>query len=392
MTRTPSRTGGSTPLTRITSSFPAAPPASPARRPRRYATALAGLAALGLAGCSLAGGQEESSSGEDASSASDSGGGEVVLVTHDSFNLPDEVVSGFADETGYTLTVLPSGDAGEMTNTLALTQGSPLGDAVFGIDNTFASRAVDEGVLAPYTPKDPPAGVDDRALPGELADYLTPIDFGDVCVNIDRTWFEREGIEEPASLADLTEPEYKGLFVTPGASTSSPGMAFMLATIAEFGEQGWQQYWTDLVDNDVRVVSGWEDAYTVDFTAGGGDGDRPIVVSYASSPPFTIGDDGVPTTKALMDTCFGQVEYAGVLEGAANEEGAQAAVDYLLSDAVQEALPESMYVFPVAQDATLPKEWESAAQVAEDPLDIPATTIEANREQWVSQWADIATG
>ncbi|MGB7449917.1 MAG: thiamine ABC transporter substrate-binding protein [Ornithinimicrobium sp.] len=383
MTRTPNTQAHTTGAGRTTSL---------ATRSRGYAVSLAALTALTLTGCSLAGGQEESSGGENAAEASSSDGGEVVLVTHDSFNLPEEVLSGFTEETGYELTVLPSGDAGEMTNTVALTQGSPLGDAVFGIDNTFASRAVDEGVLVPYTPSDPPKGVQDRALPGELADYLTPVDFGDVCVNIDRTWFEREGVAEPSSLADLTDPEYKGLFVTPGASTSSPGMAFMLATIAEFGEQGWQQYWSDLVDNDVRVVGGWEDAYTVDFTAGGGDGDRPIVVSYASSPPFTIGDDGVPTTKALMDTCFGQVEYAGVLEGAANEKGAQAAVDYLLSDAVQEALPESMYVFPVVQDTTLPTEWDTYAEVAQDPLELPAEQIEANRKEWVSQWADIATG
>jgi len=353
---------------------------------------LSTLTVLSLAGCTLTGGDDESSTGDESSSSSQSAGGEVVLVTHDSFNLPDEVVSGFTDETGYELTVLPSGDAGEMTNTLALTEGSPLGDAVFGIDNTFASRAVEEEILAPYSPDQLPEGAPERALPGDLADYLTPVDFGDVCVNIDRTWFEREGVTEPESLADLTEPEYEGLFVTPGASTSSPGLAFLLATIAEFGQDGWQQYWSDLVDNDVRVVSGWEDAYTVDFTAGGGDGDRPIVVSYASSPPFTIGDDGEPTTTALMDTCFGQVEYAGVLEGAENEEGARAAVDYLLSDTVQAALPESMYVFPVATQTELPQEWEEHAEVAEDPLEIPADQVEANREQWVNQWADIATG
>ena len=375
-----------------TAGTPAPPRTRRLARGRRYAAPVAVLTALSLTGCTLTGGEEDSSSGDDGSSSSESSGGEVVLVTHDSFNLPDEVVSGFTDETGYELTLLPSGDAGEMTNTLALTQGSPLGDAVFGIDNTFASRAVDEGILAAYRPDDLPEGTSDRALPGELSDYLTPVDFGDVCVNIDRTWFEREGVEEPQSLADLTEPEYEGLFVTPGASTSSPGLAFLLATIAEFGQDGWQQYWSDLVDNDVRVVSGWEDAYTVDFTAGGGDGDRPIVLSYASSPPFTIGDDGTPTTTALMDTCFGQVEYAGVLEGAANEDGAQAAVDYLLSDTVQAALPESMYVFPVATQTELPTEWDKYAEVAQDPLELPAERIEANREQWVSQWADIATG
>ena len=363
--------------------------------------AIAGaLGALSLAGCSLAGtdnaGADDVDTSDEASATSGSAAGEVVLITHDSFSLPDEVIAEFTAQTGYTLRQQPSGDAGSMTNQLALTKGSPLGDAVFGIDTTFASRAFDEGILAPYTPTDPPDGVDEHTLDGELSDYLTPIDVGDVCVNIDTTWFADQGLAEPETLEDLTKPEYSGLMVTPGASTSSPGLAFLMATIAEFGEgetadEGWQGYWNDLVANDVLVTAGWEDAYLVDFTAGGGSGERPIVVSYASSPPFTIPEDGTePTTRALMDTCFNQVEYAGVIEGAANPEGGQAAVDFLLSDAVQAALPESMFVFPVSEQVELPPQWAEYAQVAEDPYDLPAADIEANRLDWTTQWADIA--
>ncbi|MGB6021407.1 MAG: thiamine ABC transporter substrate-binding protein [Ornithinimicrobium sp.] len=370
-----------------------------------------GVATLALTGCSLAGnGDDEAPAQGDAASSSggaaDStdgdpsaqGSGEVVLITHDSFSLPEEVLEEFTAATGYDLTVQPSGDAGSMTNQLALTKDSPLGDVVFGIDTTFASRAVQEGVLAPYTPADPPPGVGDQMLDGDASSYLTPIDSGDVCVNVDDTWFAERDIEPPQTLADLTNPEYAGLLVTPGASTSSPGLAFMLATVAEFGEggdgqEGWQEYWQALVDNDVKVTAGWEDAYLVDFTAGGGDGDRPVVVSYASSPPFTIDEEtGEPTTSALMDTCFHQVEYAGVIEGAENEAGAHALVDYMLSDSVQQALPESMFVFPVSEQVELPEDWARWATVADDPYEIPAEEIEANRLEWVTQWADIATG
>ncbi|MGB3762521.1 MAG: thiamine ABC transporter substrate-binding protein, partial [Ornithinimicrobium sp.] len=331
-----------------------------------------GVVTLALAGCSLAGNDDDASDPGDAASASDgaaddpdteqAAGGDVVLITHDSFSLPEEVIEEFTTATGYDLTVQPSGDAGSMTNQLALTKDSPLGDVVFGIDTTFASRAVQEGVLASYTPADPPPGVSDQMLDGDASSYLTPIDSGDVCVNVDDTWFAERDIEPPQTLTDLTNPEYAGLLVTPGASTSSPGLAFMLATVAEFGEggdgqQSWQEYWQALVDNDVKVTAGWEDAYLVDFTAGGGDGDRPVVVSYASSPPFTIAEDtGEPTTSALMDTCFHQVEYAGVIEGAENEAGAEALVDFMLGDSVQQALPESMYVFPVSEPDELPED------------------------------------
>ena len=260
-----------------------------------------GVATLALAGCSLTGnGDDEPSAQGDAASSSEAdggradggssaeGSGEVVLITHDSFSLPDEVIEEFTTQTGYDLTVQPSGDAGSMTNQLALTKDSPLGDVVFGIDTTFASRAVQEGVLAPYTPADPPSGVSEQMLDGDASSYLTPIDSGDVCVNVDDTWFAERDIEAPQTLADLTDPEYAGLLVTPGASTSSPGLAFMLATVAEFGEggdgqEGWQEYWQALVDNDVKVTAGWEDAYLVDFSAGGADGDRPLVVDRKST-------------------------------------------------------------------------------------------------------------
>lgn len=320
------------------------------------------------------------------------GSGEVVLVTHESFTLPDEVIEEFTAQTGYTLTVQAVGDAGAMANQLVLTAGSPLGDVVFGIDNTFASRVVNEGVLTTYSPE-LPDGAADHALTGEAAEYLTPISYGDVCVNIDDVWFEENGITPPATLAELTDPTYQDLFVTPGATDSSPGLAFLLATIGEFGEDGWQDYWSDLVGNGARITSGWSDAYYVDFTAGGGDGDRPIVLSYASSPPFTIPEgEQEPTTSALLDTCFRQVEYAGVIEGAENVEGAQALVDFLLSDEVQAEIPDAMYVYPASAEVDLPELWSQWAQVASDPIEVSPEEIEAGREAWVLEWADVAAG
>ena len=374
-------------------------------RPRAALVASGVGLVLALTGCTLTGGEDEPETGgsdqqnpsENAGSTSETSPrmGEVVLVTHDSFTLPDEVLDGFTEQTGYDLVVQASGDAGSLTNQLVLTKGSPLGDAVFGIDNTFATRAVDEGVLTAYVPADLPDATAEHALPGESADYLTPVDYGDVCVNVDDAWFAQEGIDPPETLQDLTDPTYEGLFVTPGASSSSPGLAFLLATVGEFGEDGWAAYWQDLMANGASVTSGWSDAYGVDFTFSGGD--RPIVLSYASSPPFTIPEEdaadgaGEPSTSALLDTCFRQVEYAGVLEGAANPEGAQALVDYLLSEQVQAAIPDSMYMFPVT-DVELPDLWAQWAQVAEDPIDIDPALIEERREDWVREWADIATG
>ncbi|RYU14534.1 thiamine ABC transporter substrate-binding protein [Nocardioides iriomotensis] len=351
------------------------------------ATAVAATAGLVLAGCSLGTGDQDDAAGGSAEGGSSK---EVVVATHDSWNMSKQVLRDFEQQTGYDLTIQPAGDAGALTNKLVLTKGSPIADAVYGIDNTFASRAVDEGVLTDFTPKTNP-GSAYEPQDAEAAAQLTPVDYSDVCVNVDDVWFKEHDLAPPTSFEDLADPAYDGLFVTPAPSTSSPGLAFLAATVAEYGEDGWQDYWQRLVDNDVKVTAGWSDAYQVDFTAGGGSGDRPIVLSYASSPPFTIPEgETKPTTSALLDTCFRQVEYAAVLDGAANPEGAQAFVDFLGSRELQEALPDEMYVFPVDPEATLPDLWAKYAVPADDPATLPESEIAAHRSQWLEEWADIA--
>src|SRR6478735_11861930 len=269
--------------------------------------ALTLTAVLTASACSVIGADDEPGDGTASGAASK----KVVLVTHESFALPEDLQQKFEQETGYTIVTRASGDAGALTNKLVLTQDKPLGDAAFGVDNTFASRALDEGVFTPYAAK-LPEGADQFLLDGDEDQRLTPIDNASVCVNIDDTWFAQHDVTPPATLDDLVKPAYRDLFVTPGAATSSPGMAFLLSTIAAYGEDGWQDYWSKLMANGTKLVAGWSDAYEVDFTQGGGNGDRPIVLSYDSSPAFTVAD-GASTTRALLDTCFRQVEYAGVL-------------------------------------------------------------------------------
>jgi thiamine transport system substrate-binding protein len=357
-------------------------------RPSRLrALVIATAALLPLTACSLTGGEDTSTdaSGEAAPPQ------EVVLVTHDSFFLPKKLIKAFERDSGYDLVVRASGDAGTLTNKLVLSQGNPQGDVAFGVDNTFASRALDNDVFAPYA-AELPVGAEAYVLPGDDgADggRLTPVDNGNVCVNVDTTWFTAEGLAPPESLDDLIDPAYEDLFVLPGAASSSTGLAFLLATIAEYGDD-WPAYWTRLMDNGAKLTAGWSDAYEVDFTQGGGQGDRPIVLSYDSSPAFTL-DGGTSTTEALLDTCFRQVEYAGVLTGAANPDGAEAVVDWLLSPEVQAALPTSMYVFPVDAATELPADWARYAVQPDHPLSLDPADIAANRDDWLTTWSDVTS-
>jgi thiamine transport system substrate-binding protein len=313
----------------------------------------------------------------------------VVLVTHDSFNVSRQVLRAFEQSSGLDVRIRRPGDAGTLVNQLVLTKDAPLGDVVFGIDNTFASRALGEEVLAPYESPALPEGAEELMV--DDTSRLSPVDFGDVCINADLRWFAEHDLRVPQTLQDLADPAYDDLLVVSDPATSSPGLAFLMSTVVAFGEHGWLDYWEQLRANGVKVANGWSDAYYVDFSGSDGEGPRPLVLSYASSPPSEV-EGGRATTRALLDTCFRQVEYAGVLEGAANPEGAREVVDFLLSPQFQSDLPGQMYVYPADPGAELPPEWERFAPVPENPFVLEAPQIDANRSRWVQEWTDTVMG
>ncbi len=345
--------------------------------------ATAGLT-LALAGCVSSSEPEASSSGAvaapDASSAATEASGTVRLVTHDSFAVPDDALAAFEAESGLDVELVQPGDAGTLVNQLVLTKDAPLGDVVYGIDNTFASRAINEGVLAAYASA-APAATDAAAYAIEGAeDLLTAVDYSDVCLNYDLAAFP----DGAPTLEELTDEAYQGQVSVTNPATSSPGLAFLLATQAALGD-GWLDWWEAMRANELRVTASWSDTYYTDFSAPNYSGDYPIVLSYASSPPYEV-IDGEPTTAAMLDTCFRQVEYAGVLEGAENAAGAQAVVDWLLSDEFQVTLPENMYVYPVSTSVEVPADWAEFAPLADSPFTVDPAQIDSNRDTWIDEW------
>ncbi|HEX6311496.1 MAG TPA: thiamine ABC transporter substrate-binding protein [Acidimicrobiia bacterium] len=320
-----------------------------------------------------------------------SGGDTITLVTHDSFNVSDDVLEEFTDETGVEVKLLPAGDAGATLNQAILTKDDPLGDVIFGVDNTFLSRALDEDILVPY--ESPELANVPEEFQLDPRHRVTPVDYGDVCINYDKAYFADQGLAVPETLDDLTDPRYRGLLVTENPATSSPGLAFLMATVAEYGDDGWQDYWEALRANDVTVVSGWEEAYNGEFTAGEGEGDKPLVVSYASSPPAAVYFSDPPPDESpigtMLASCFRQIEFVGILDGTAMEEEARELVDFMLSDRFQADIPLNMFVFPVREGVELPEVFVEFADVPDDPLDLPADEIGENRESWIREWTDI---
>jgi len=319
---------------------------------------------------------------------------ELVLMTHDSFAASEGVLEAFTAETGVKVRVLKSGDAGAMLNQAILTKSNPLADVLYGVDNTFLSRALKEDLFVPYT--SPLLDTVPAQLQLDAEHRVTPIDFGDVALNYDKQAFAASGLAVPGSLRDLTKPEYKSKLVVEDPSTSSPGLAFLLATIAEFGETGdytWQDYWRDLKANGVLAVSGWEEAYYSSFSGGSGEGDRPLVVSYASSPAAEVVFSEKPVTEAptgvIATGAFRQIEFAGVLRGSKHPVWAGRLIDFLLSKRFQEDIPLNMFVFPANSEAKLPDVFVKYATVPENPLTLVPEQIGANRERWIEEWARI---
>ena len=322
------------------------------------------------------------------------GGTTVTLLAYDSFTPSEGIFDAFTAETGIEVEVVTGGDAGELVAKAALTAGDPEGDVMWGVDNTLMSRAVDADVFEPYT--SPNLAVMSKDLRDLVATdgVLTPVDTGDVCVNYDKEWFSSRSITPPATLQDLAKPEYKDLLVVQNPNSSSPGLAFVMATIAAFGEDGWKDYWSSLRDNGVKIVDGWTEAYTVEFSGSSGKGDRPLVVSYASSPPAEVvyADPPIdtPPTAVLTDTCFRQVEFAGVLAGTDEPEAARKLVDFLSGPEFQSDLPLTLFVNPVHPDAEIPEVFTAFAAVPAAPFSLEPSLIEDNRARWIEEWSSVA--
>jgi thiamine transport system substrate-binding protein len=317
----------------------------------------------------------------------------LTVMTHDSFAASESVITAFEQANNVKISFLKSGDAGVALNKAILSKDAPLADVFYGVDNTFLSRALDAGIYEPYAspllakiPLEFQLDQQNRAL---------PVDYGDICINYDKAYFAVHDLTVPASLEDLVKPGYKNLLVVENPATSSPGLAFLLATVAHFGETGYLDYWRSLRLNGVVVVDGWETAYYTSFSGSSGHGPQPLVVSYDSSPAAEVIYASPPLTDAPTasvfgpDTCFRQVEFVGILKGTQHLDLAQKFVDFMLSRKFQEDIPLQMFMYPVNTDASLPLEFTRYAQTAPQPATLDPAVIAANRDKWIADWIAV---
>lgn len=312
----------------------------------------------------------------------------LTVMTHDSFAASKAVISAFEIANNVKLQFVASGDAGTALNKAILAKDNPFADVFYGVDNTFLSRALTENIFQPYNspmleniPSQYKLDAQNRAL---------PVDWGDVCLNYDLVYFSKHNFAPPQNLEDLLKPEYKNILIVENPATSSPGLAFLLATIGHFGSDKYLDYWNGLVANNVLVVNDWETAYYTNFSRWGGD--RPVVVSYNSSPAFEVVGSKTPvsapeTAVITSDgSCFRQIEFVGILQGTKNLDLAKKWVDFMLSTSFQEDMPLQMYVFPVNQNAQLDANFQKFLAIPQNPAYVSPEDIAANREAWINAW------
>ncbi len=320
----------------------------------------------------------------------------LKLLTYDSFPTKDTTLNAalkeFTKETGIKVDLRNAGDTGSMVAKAILTAGNPEGDVMWGVDNTFVSRTIEKDIFVSYKAKELSA-ISSTFTDLATKSLVTPVDYGDVCVNYDIAYFKKNNLEVPATLDDLTKPEYKNLLAVEDPASSSPGLAFLLATIAHFGDDGWEQYWKDLRSNGVKVTESWDSAYYELFSGSSGKGAYPLVVSYATSPPAEViySDPRVDVapTAAITSTCFRQVEFAGILRGTKHQKESQQLIDFLISKKFQKEIPLNLFVYPIRDDVNLPQEFTDFSTVPEQPFSIDPETITKNREGWVDTWTQL---
>ena len=315
----------------------------------------------------------------------------ITILTHDSFAIGKDVIKTFETDNNAKVVILQSGDAGAVLNQAILTKNAPLADVLFGVDNTFLSRALDADIYETY----PSPILND--IPDEYkldpSNRALPVDYGDVCINYDKNYFSKNNLPVPLTFEELAKPEYKNLLVVENPATSSPGLAFLLATRVHFGD-GYLDYWKSLKANGVVVVDGWETAYYTNFSASSGKGPQPMVLSYASSPAAEVFFASPPPTESptasivASGMCFRQIEFVGILKKTPNQALAQKFVDFMLSQKFQEDMPLNMFVYPTNKNAKLPDVFVKYAQVAENPAVLSYSEIAANRDAWIEAWTE----
>ena len=190
-----------------------------------------------------------------------------------------------------------------------------------------------------------------------------------------------ENEAEPTTFEDLTAEEHRGQFITQNAQNSDPGVAFLLWTINEFGEDGYLDYWQALQDNDVRILGSWDDAYNAYLSEEG-----DMVVSYSTDQVYN-GDQPRHQIGFLNDQGYEQPEGMARFADSDNPEAARDLMEFVLTPDAQAEIAQRNVQFPAVDDAELDEEFAELAKEPPEPVSFDYEELAGNLDGWVEDWA-----
>ncbi len=316
----------------------------------------------------------------------------LTVLAPQSLVVDDEVIGRFEQESGISVLFRNIGPATDMVERIVEGGSVPSGwDLVYGIDNQQMVAAIEAGLFQPYAA----AGLAD--VPDHLeidsSQHLLPVSHNYVMVNADRDYFEREDIDPPASLDDLRRPEIASLLALPSPETDQAGRGFLAATARYFGEDAFIDFWADLDEGGAQVAANWTEAYLGAYTVGSsGEGDRPLVLAYASAPAadavFTPGAGDSPPSVALdlPGAGFHQIDLVGIAADTPRVEQARALVEFLLGPEFQASVAQRMFAFPVLPDAETGQSFAEHARPPAEPVNMEPSILDDRMQSWLVSW------
>lgn len=304
---------------------------------------------------------------------------DLTIYTYDSFVAEwgpgPRIIPKFEEETGYDVTIISAGDAGQVVSRTILEKDNPKADILLGIDNNLLARVLEAEILEPYKPE--ALSEIPKDLHFDPTYHLVPYDYGYFSVIYDEKAVE----EPPSSLEDLTKPRFKDSLILMDPRTSSPGLGFLLWTIKVYGDD-FTRYWERLAPSILTITEGWDAGYGL-FTTG----EAPLVVSYTTSPAYHLEYEDTRRYRATIfeEGNYIQVEGLGIVKGTPRRKAAEAFVDYMLSEEAQSTLPLTNWMFPVRSGVPLPDSFSAALQ-PEKALSHSYKELAEHYDKWIDTW------
>lgn len=306
---------------------------------------------------------------------------DVTIYTYESFTADwgpgPQVEKAFEAECQCDVAFVSAADGVALLNRLRLEGGNTEADIVLGLDQNLIAEAKGTGFFVPHE-----VSLDSVAVPGGFFDdVFVPYDYGYFAVIYDTQKIDNP----PASMDEFLNGDADVKIAIQDPRTSTPGLGFMLWIKELYGDDAPAAY-AKLQDRVLTVTPGWSEAYGL-FT----DGEVPMVLSYTTSPAYHMIAEGEDRYQAasFSEGHYMQIEVAGLTTKGKDNAYAKQFLDFMVSPAFQDIIPETNWMLPAAKtSAELNPVFGKLVQPSKALL-FSSDDVAANRKFWIDEWLEV---